>query len=122
MKTANNLYPELRLAFEIQHPALDTVWQDGYSACEQGMEEEANPHMPESKEYQYWQEGWFCACFDEPRPFTVEQTTTVDEHASSVIKLPTPKSTRNTWHRRSLEIMGIVMIGVIGYVALDYVA
>lgn len=59
MGNKKEIIPYLRLMLNIQHPPLDDCWMEGYETAGSNIEETANPYPEETKEYQYWLEGWW---------------------------------------------------------------
>jgi len=66
----HSLVPDLTLRLNIEHPALEDVWLEGYKNAEKNITEAANPYCRGSSEYRYWREGWWAAFYGEEPLFS----------------------------------------------------
>ena len=64
-KIQSRLLPYLRLQFHINNPTLDEVWSEGYDAANMAIDEVKNPYRSNSKEFDYWDQGWWAGFYGE---------------------------------------------------------
>lgn len=63
--TDKDILPQLRLMLNIEHPALEECWIEGYLAGEGDKAEEDNPYTDASIESEHWLEGWSAGFYGE---------------------------------------------------------
>ncbi len=72
MTPYNNILPIVRLFFHIKVCSYHDLWLEGYEDCQQSFDSVSNPYLENSIEYDYWEDGWWAAFYDEPPLFTLE--------------------------------------------------
>lgn len=84
-ETTNDVLPYVKFLFEIDNPSLEECYQYGYQMSVDGALEEDNPYAGRGeKEAEYWQQGWWDACYGiEPmfafEPSAQQTVTPVDQ-------------------------------------------
>ncbi|MCW5588682.1 MAG: hypothetical protein KIT27_03370 [Legionellales bacterium] len=79
--------PELLLQMEIAHPDYEDVWFEGYDQGQRGISEASNPYKKQSREYHYWQEGWWAGFFNEPSVFAAPVEETIQSGVVGDVKV-----------------------------------
>lgn len=80
------LLPYVKLLFEVDNPSLEECYQWGYQMAQDGLEESENPFMEtnaDSKEAEYWNQGWWDGCYGVEPMFEVEPVATA--HAETTM-------------------------------------
>ena len=126
MKDTTALLPHVRLDFNINHPALEECYVDGYVCAMAELDESENPFHAGSVEARHWIEGWWAGFYGEEPLFDL---TKLSEDESSVLSHQavnddtffSPKV--NLFLLRFLEVSGALAVSVmIGYQIMELVA
>ena len=126
MKDTSAVLPHVRLDFNINHPALEECYVDGYASAMAELDESDNPFQAGSVEALHWIEGWWAGFYGEEPLFDL---TKLPEEESSVITAQainddtffSPKV--NLYLLRFLEISGALAVSaIIGYQLIELVA
>lgn len=98
--------------------SLEKCWMGGYYHGQKGNEENLNPYQEDSKESQFWLEGWWSGFYDEPALFP--------KHAVSLEKTIKPTNVVQLFksgHERALVGLGAIVGGsALVSIAMDLVA
>ena len=125
MEDTTTVLPHIRLDFNINHPALDECYLDGYACARASLDESENPFQQDTVEARYWSDGWSDYAYGEEPLFDIsalpieepilDETTAVnDDHFSSI---------NNDALVRFLEITGaLVVSAIVGYQLIEMVA
>lgn len=65
MNELNQVLPDLKLRFNINHPDLDECYNEGYYSAVEEIEEGDNPYKLGTLEHEHWQEGWWAGWYRE---------------------------------------------------------
>lgn len=85
----DKLLAEAKLILHVQYPDLEEVWLEGYHEGMSQLDEMVNPYPNGSEEHQFWHEGWWAACFEEPPLFNLDGSI-VESRAESAEIIPLP--------------------------------
>ena len=107
MTTDESLVAEAKLLLEIDNPNYDEVWLEGYEESLADIEESANPYPEGSKEFEYWSEGWWAACYGEEPLFDYEG------HVVGSTETAAPKQAEPAAPKHRIRTLGQVMSGVL---------
>ena len=72
MNEIQELLPDIKLRFNIDHPSLEECYLFGYECALANMTDEENPYREGTQEYEQWQEGWWAGFYDEKPVFSSE--------------------------------------------------
>ena len=126
MKDTSAVLPHVRLDFNINHPALEECYVDGYASARALLDESENPFQADSVEALHWIEGWWAGFYGEEPLYDL---TKLPEEESSVITAQainddtffSPKV--NLFLLRCLEVSGALAVSaMIGYQLIELVA
>lgn len=122
MISNSEVLPHVRLQFHVQHPVLETCWNEGYDAASVEVAEEENPYQLGSSEYQQWSDGWWAGFYGEQRLFMKESKTEIissqDCLEDTMTGLPAVNdedyhgSNAVRWLGRIAAVAGIVAVAV----------
>ena len=129
MNTSVDTLGHLRLQFHIQHPALDAVWMEGYTfATAEGAEEE-NPYPANTKENEYWTQGWWSGFYGEAPLFdlsTVSEITSYTQHELADVAMQDAANepewvnpSVRLWAGRVAKLAGAIAVTVAAIELLD---
>lgn len=82
----DSILGDLKLRLNIEYPSLEECYAQGYeSACEESVEEN-NPYQKGSKEFKFWQDGWWAGFYQEEPVFDISAFITKESslHAEKV--------------------------------------
>lgn len=65
MSKSNSLLSAIHLLFNLQHPDLEECYLSGYEAAFTGFNEDDNPYVKGTKEFNFWLEGWWTGFYQE---------------------------------------------------------
>lgn len=126
MKDTTVLLPHVRLDFNINHPALEECYTDGYTSALAELDESENPFHTGSVEARHWIEGWWAGFYGEEPLFDLtklpeEEPAVVNALAVNDDTFVSPKV--NLFLLRVLEISGALAVSaIIGYQLIELVA
>lgn len=126
MKDTTAVLPHVRLDFNINHPALEECYIDGYACAMAKLDENENPFQVGSIEANHWIEGWWAGFYGEEPLFDLtnlleEESSVVTTQAINDDSFFSPKV--NLFLLRFLEISGAIAVSaIIGYQLIDLVA
>lgn len=63
---------QARLHFQIQNPDFDEVFREGFEEGQLNVDESCNPYARGTAEYQFWNDGWWAAFYEEEPWFDSE--------------------------------------------------
>jgi ribosome modulation factor len=82
------LLPHLRLKLNLEHLNFESCYCDGYLAAAEDRKIEDSPFKENSKEQEYWLEGWWAGFYGEEALFDLELERAVEsvgsEHLTEV--------------------------------------
>jgi ribosome modulation factor len=114
----NEVLAHAKLILGLQTSELDTCWAQGYEASLFANSDELeNPYEFHSKEYQYWQEGWWEATLHETPLFENMVSLAANDEL-----IEQPKASRFDYHQliaRSIQFGSVAMIAAIGVELAD---
>jgi len=94
----NNTLSNLKFIFRLQNQqcSLEKCWLGGYKHAQQGNPESLNPFNENTKESQFWLEGWWSGYYEEPQLFkdadTIKPTKTTSKPKLKVLERKTDKT------------------------------
>lgn len=118
----------LRLHLAAQMTDVEQCWQEGYDSCGQNLDATDNPYEQSSKEYHYWNEGWWCSYYNEDPVFNERMATDFNLVTEHVVDIhPHVAKTKTSpiidfikiAGLRLLEFSTALMITVAGYQLVD---
>ena len=123
----NNALAYAQLRFQVDVPSLEETWLDGYQAGSHDKPEESNPYAMDSKEYAFWNEGWWAGFYQETPLFDLsgavhavenkvatQQKNNVDSNA--VIKTP------SRYIIRTIQVFAAILAAAMCYQLADFFA
>ncbi len=126
MKDITALLPHVRLDFNINHPALEECYTDGYACAMAELDEKENPFQAGSVESRHWIEGWWSGFYDEEPLFDLtklpeEESSVMTHQAVNDDTFFSPKV--NLFLLRFLEISGALTVSaIVAYQLIELVA
>ena len=78
-----NIIPDLKIMLEKHSPDLDDVYLEGYEAGLNNFAEAGNPYDFNSREHEYWVEGWWGGYLGEEPVFESQLLGTVPKQADA---------------------------------------
>lgn len=128
----DDITPYIRFLQSVQMPDLNGVLLDGRDSAENGLLLEDNPYPKHSKEYLYWNEGWWAGFYEEENASLFSTNTATAKNTS---KIADNKSLNNSinealnksrkaisdWVESVSFIMGTFMVGYLSYELVDIV-
>ena len=119
----DDVTPYIRFLKAIQKPDLEGVWLDGKDCAENQLSLDENPFQKDSKEYFYWNEGWWSGFYEE------EALSLTNEKVETVSKPVTLKAANDAFFigKRALQdwvedvsfIIGTFVTGMVCYELVD---
>lgn len=119
MNDINDVLPDIKLRFNINHPNLEDCYAFGYEAAKADLSEEENPFELYTEEYEQWSEGWWAGFYEE-EPIYVESDVE-DSHLAA-------NDAQYTDHKdgilvKVLEITGVIVVtAFLGFQLFEMVA
>lgn len=126
MKDTTTVLPHVRLDFNINHPALEECYVDGYACATSELDENENPFQADSVEARQWIEGWWAGFYGEEPLFDLTklpeaEASVITDEAVNDDNFFSPKV--NLLLLRFLEISGALAVSaIIGYQLIELVA
>jgi hypothetical protein len=59
----------LKLKLQIDTPNLEEIWLEGYDCAKASPDEERNPYLACSQEFNHWEDGWWAGCYGQAALF-----------------------------------------------------
>lgn len=81
MKDTAEFLPLIRLRFNIEHPAFEECYTQGYECALAEVAEEENPFQEGTQEYEQWQEGWWAGFYGEKPLYELAEYTEPEQNA-----------------------------------------
>jgi ribosome modulation factor len=120
MKDINELLPDIKLRFSIEHPNFEDCYRDGYRAALIDLSDEDNPFQLSSKESDQWLEGWWAGFYGETPLYEPILDT---DHPVTAANDQVYHDSMADFFEKLLEITGILAVSaVVGYQLIDLVA
>lgn len=119
-----DILPYIRFLTSIQKPDLQGVWLDGKDCAKSNLSLDENPFPKDSKEYLYWNEGWWAGLYDEDK-IVSRQNNVVSTLKAMFAKKPandsifSDKSPIAAWFNNVSFIFGTFMSGFLCYELVD---
>jgi hypothetical protein len=125
MDANKELLPYLKLKLELEHPDLEDCWHEGYFAAQLEAELEENPYDEQSKEADYWSQGWWAGFYEEPT-LSPKPLTVVNEGTFTRVAVPQAANETNwisddikRWTKTVVKVAGLIAITVVAIEFLD---
>ncbi len=127
MSEMQQVLPHIRLQFNIEHANLEDCWGEGYQAASSEIDEEQNPFIKDSLEYEQWNEGWWAGFYGEEQIYA----TSASSQETSVEEMPVKAANEPFWHNATIYALAgrfikissaFAAASLIGYQLLDMVA
>ncbi|NQY43237.1 MAG: hypothetical protein HRT87_07845 [Legionellales bacterium] len=119
----------VRFLKSVQKPDLEGVWLDGRDCAENKLSLQENPYNKDSKEYFYWNEGWWAGFYEEEQISLLNESVSLIKNRNLSSKLDKKKSMKNSFKKVIDEInnwvedigyiLGTFMGGIIVYELVD---
>ena len=133
MHNTNDILPYLRLKLNVEHPDLEDCWREGYDSALKGISSDSNPFKPHSREYEYWEEGWWAGLYEEVPLFESDVSDVVSSKIPGTLAQVSSGEAANEekwwepemrkWAFRLTKIVAtLAATAVVGYQLLDMVA
>src|SRR5687768_14995304 len=130
MNQTTDILGHIRLEFHVKHPTLDECWNEGYDAGVLALDEEDNPYQIGTKEYQFWNDGWWSGFYQEKRLFANPGESEVIPYTQHPISLITTQdavnestwgshATLKKWAGRFVKIAGAIAVTVVAIELLE---
>ena len=116
MNKNDDILSHMRLMLNVNHPALEDCWSEGYEASQLTEDEAGNPYPQGSVENEHWSQGWWAAYYGEEHLYASEVATTPIKAANEPrwrtqgVKL---------WASRVAKIAGAIAVTVAAVELLD---
>lgn len=117
-----DLASHIRLKFNIDHPDYEECYTEGYEFAQNNLPEEDNPFAKDSKEYEYWMQGWWAG-------FYGEQASLLSQDNRPQLSLVSAnqaanqedwgKATPKQWAGRVAKIAGAIAVTVAALELID---
>lgn len=122
MNNIDNVVADLRLKFQIDHPAIEDCYGFGYECAKANLDESENPFAEHSIEHEQWSEGWWDGFYEQAPLFDL-----VTESKENVLETEAANDQSYGKHKvffmKFLKITGaIAASAVVGYQVIDLVA
>ena len=79
------LLEALKLMVDRNSPCFERCYTDGYQSGYEGISEEENPFVKQSKEHQEWQEGWWDGFYGNSPLFELSKAISIEKHDEATI-------------------------------------
>lgn len=118
------LLADLRLKLNIEHPALDDAWLEGYQNGHRNLTEASNPYRSGSEAYQYWREGWWAGFYGEEPIFSYAEIAQEEDEVETVVLAqarPLVLQQRSKKATNILQMALILAAALVAYTVYDLV-
>ena len=128
MKETKEMLPHLRLQLNIKHPNLEVCWLDGYEMAQEDLAEDENPYPENSKEFDYWSQGWWAGFYHDEKIFScdVSEIKTLSKvsvkNASEFFaanEAVWSASNLKKWAGRAVKVAGVIAATVVAVELID---
>ena len=122
MSDLQNVLPDLRLKFHIEHPTIEECYIAGYEAAEAAYPEEMNPFTDNATLHSHWADGWWDGYYNQPPLFSIKS---IEEEAAMAEEAQdeADHNTVHPWMAHVIKITSVLgMTALVGYQLLDLVA
>ncbi|MDP3559932.1 MAG: transmission trait enhancer LetE [Legionellaceae bacterium] len=75
MNTTDRVIPDIILRFQIEHPTFEECYVFGYECASAEVAENEMPFAADSKEAEYWKEGWWAGFYGDTPLFDMDGVT-----------------------------------------------
>lgn len=120
MDANKELLPYLKLKLELEHPNLEDCWHEGYYSVQLDLELEDNPYEEDSKEAEFWSQGWWAGFYEEPE-LSPKPLTVVSEGHFTKVNLP-QAANESIWSSDNIKRWTCNVVKVATVVAMTVVA
>lgn len=112
----------IRLKLNIEHPDYDECFAEGYEFAQSNLPEEDNPFPNNSKEHEYWMQGWWSGFYGEKAGLLASdgrpQLTLVSSN-SAANQDNWGKTGAKQWAGRVAKIAGAIAVTVAALELID---
>lgn len=122
MSDTAELLSVLKLQLNLKHPNVEESYVYGYEAAVAGAEELENPFRQNTREYEYWSDGWWAGFYGEEALFSLNEPIT---QATNKPAANDQAYTDGIGHLlvKVLEITSVIGVAaLVGYQMLELVA
>lgn len=128
-ESVQQLDSELKLHLNVNYPALEECWMDGYECAGQELEESDNPFPAGYREFDHWNEGWWAGFYGEPALYpellSEQSQAEVDSTQEVIQAAPIQDKIKNFYFsyksmiQNVMKIAAILAVAFVGYELAD---
>jgi|TARA_R110000868_G_scaffold155976_1_gene382637 hypothetical protein len=124
MNELTDVVPDVKFRFHVKYPTLEECYAYGYESARADVQEDDNPYVTNSLNYEQWSEGWWAGFYDDQPLFSFDAEHPEDDRA--ILAPANDHSFHGVCENyllRALEIASVIAVSaILGYQVIDLVA